>query len=148
MSRSLTDEEAERAGVEHSDLEEILRESDFISLHSPLTPETENLIGAKLFEAMKPTAFVINIARGGIIDHAVLLEALNTGRIQSAALDVTELEPLPDDHTLVHHQKVIHTPHAAFSSKESVAEFRRGTAEEVIRRIKGEALEKQVNGQT
>ena len=148
MSRSLTDEEAERAGVEHSDLEEILRESDFISLHSPLTPETENLIGTKLFEAMKPTAFVINIARGGIIDHAVLLEALNTGRIQSAALDVTEPEPLPDGHTLVHHQKVIHTPHATFSSKESVAELRRRTAEEVIRRIKGEPLENQVNRET
>lgn len=145
LSRSLTDDEAKSAGAERSDLEAIFRDSDFISLHAPLTAETEHLLGPDQFTKMKPTAFVINTARGGIIDHDALLEALNAGQIQGAALDVTDPEPLPDDHPLILHEKVIHTPHAAFSSEESVAELRQRTAQEVVRILKGEAPENQVN---
>src|SRR5205807_3924126 len=79
-------------------LDELLEQSDFVSLHAPLTPDTQGLIGARELELMKPTAVLVNTARGPLVDTHALEAALREGRIAAAALDVTDPEPLPPDH--------------------------------------------------
>ncbi len=98
---------------------ELLARSDFVLLATPMTPETARFMGYAEFRAMKPSAFVVNIARGGLVDHDGLLQALAEGQIAGAALDVTEPEPLPRDHPLVHHDKVIITPHLGSASRQT-----------------------------
>ncbi len=98
---------------------ELLAQSDFVLLAMPLTPETARCMGHAEFQAMQPTAFVVNIARGGLVDHDGLLRALEEGQIAGAALDVTEPEPLPRDHPLVHHERVIITPHLGSASRQT-----------------------------
>lgn len=95
---------------------ELLAQSDFVLLSTPLTPETARFMGYAEFKAMQTTAFVVNIARGGLVDHDDLVQALEEGQIAGAALDVTEPEPLPRDHPLVHHDKVIISPHLGSAS--------------------------------
>ena len=102
-------------------LEELLKQSDIVSLHCPLTPETEGLISKKELALMKKTAILINTARGNIVKLADLVEALQTGTIAGAACDVFEKEPpLPSDYALLHTKNTIVTPHIAFSSVESM----------------------------
>ena len=104
-------------------LDELLRRSDIVSLHCPLTPETRGLIGARELAMMKKTAFLINTARGPVVDNAALAEALNAGTIAGAACDVFDMEPpLPADYPLLHCKNVILTPHLAFYSQESLEE--------------------------
>ncbi len=98
-------------------LTELLERSDFVSLHTPLTPETRHLIDATALERMKPTAILINTARGGIIDQDALIQALHEGMIAGAALDVTEPEPLPTDHPLLSAPNVIVTPHIGSATR-------------------------------
>lgn len=93
------------------DLDTLLRESDFVSLHVPLSGETRGLIGRRELELMKPTAILINTARGGVVDTEALTDALEAGVIWGAGLDVTEPEPLPVSHPLLHMPRVIVTPH-------------------------------------
>lgn len=95
---------------------ELLAQSDFVLLSTPLTPETARFMGHAEFKAMRTTAFVVNIARGGLVDHDGLVQALEEGQIAGAALDVTEPEPLPRNHPLVHHDKVIISPHLGSAS--------------------------------
>jgi glyoxylate reductase len=98
-------------------LETLLRESDFVSLHVPLAPETRHLIGARELALMKPTALLINTARGHVVDQEALVDALRAGRPGAAALDVTALEPVPSDDPLLSMPNVIITPHIGSASR-------------------------------
>jgi glycerate dehydrogenase len=104
------------------DLETILKESDIITLHVPLTPETKNMIGAAEFKKMKPSAILINTARGGLVDEAALAEALKNGTIAGASFDVLTVEPPKDGNILLDKTipNLIVTPHVAWASKEAM----------------------------
>lgn len=132
-------------GAETVDFELLLAESDVISIHVPLSPQTRGLIGERELACMKPTAFLINTSRGGIVDEQTLAEALKAGRIGGAALDVLSVEPPPLDHPLRKLPNVILTPHLAFYSRESVIELQTKAAEEVARTLKGEPPRSPVN---
>lgn len=99
------------AGVENRSLEELLAEADILSLHLALTPETRHVIHADTFQRMRPEALLINTARGPLVDEAALLQALNSGQIAGAALDVFEAEPIGADHPLLQHPRVLVAPH-------------------------------------
>jgi len=105
----------------YEDIEEVFKRADYISLHIPLTPETKNLVGEKLLSLMKPTAYLINTARGGIIDEAALADKLGKEEIAGAALDVLEDEPPKADNPLFPLKNVILTPHSAALTKECSA---------------------------
>lgn len=107
-------------GAERVDLPELLRRADFVSLHARVTPETEKMIGAAQLAQMKPTAHLINTARGPLVDYDALAEALARGTIAGAALDTFAVEPLPPDSPLLKMENVTVTPHFAGSSKETV----------------------------
>jgi len=100
-------------------LDEIWSRCDFLTLHTPMTAETRNLIGAREIAMMKPTVRIINCARGGLIDEAALAEALSSGKVAGAAIDVFEPEPPPADHPLVGHPLVVVTPHLGASTEEA-----------------------------
>jgi glyoxylate reductase len=107
-------------------LAELLGASDFVSLHSPLTPATHHLIDAGALERMKPTAILVNTARGGIVDQEALARALHEGAIAGAALDVTDPEPLPPEDPLLKAPNLIVTPHigsATRAARERMAEL-------------------------
>lgn len=108
-------------------LDELLKQSDLISLHCPLNEETRGMIGREQFAVMKKGVLIVNTARGGIIDQSELKKALKTGKVAGAGLDVLNTEP-PDDPELVRLPNVIVTPHAAFYSQESFEECRRSSA--------------------
>ena len=118
--------------VRLADFETVIRESDFLSLHCPLTKDTLHLINAEVLAKMKPGAFLINMARGGVVDTAALLEALSRGQIAGAALDVFEQEPLPPDHPLTKMDNVILTPHLASYSMDAIKQLREDTARNVV----------------
>ncbi len=105
----------------YKDIEEVFKRADYISLHIPLTPETKNLVGDKLLSLMKPTAYIINTARGGIIDEQALAQKLKNEEIAGAALDVLESEPPAIDNPLLGLKSVILTPHTAALTKECSA---------------------------
>ena len=106
------DEEAEaELGARYASMADLLAQSDFVSLHVPLTAETRGLIGEKELRSMKETAFLVNTARGAVVDPDALLQALGEGRIAGAAVDVTEPEPLPRDHPLLRQPNLVLTPH-------------------------------------
>ncbi|WP_299532022.1 C-terminal binding protein [uncultured Streptomyces sp.] len=111
-----------------SSREELLAEADVVSLHCPLTSDTRGLIGAAELATMKPTAVLLNTARGPLVDTEALVAALERGDIAGAGLDVTDPEPLPADHPLRHRADVVITPHVAFSSDGSLAELARKAA--------------------
>lgn len=112
-------------------LEILLAESDVVSLHAPLTPETKHLIGSEQFALMKPSAYLINTSRGGLIDHAALERALNEKRLAGAGLDVFTPEPPDLSQSLYRDERVIATPHAAFMSEESLIDMRSCVAEQI-----------------
>lgn len=107
---------AQELGAERRSLEDVLRESDFVSLHAPLTPETLHLINERTFKLMKPSAVLINTARGPMVDPDALYDALINGEIAYAALDVTEPEPIPVDSPLLALDNCLIVPHIASSS--------------------------------
>lgn len=121
-----------------ADLETLLRESDYVSLHAPLTPETRGLIDARTLRLMKPTAYLINTARGPIVDEAALHRALTEGWIAGAGLDVLATEPAEAGHPLLALENAIVTPHAAFYSEASIEELTRKAAERVVAVLRGE----------
>jgi D-3-phosphoglycerate dehydrogenase len=119
-------------------LDELIRTSDFISLHAPLTNETRKMFSAPQFKAMKNTAYLINCARGGLVDTEALYDALVAGQIAGAALDVTDPEPLPSDHKILTLPNVIVTCHTAANSDESYRDCQMHAAQEVARVLMGQ----------
>lgn len=112
--------------------DELLASSDLISLHLPLNPRTHHLVGTSVFERMRTGAKIVNTGRGGVIDTAALIEALVSGRISGAGLDVFEEEPLRSDSRLREFNQVLLTPHAAWYSEESFVELKRRAMENVL----------------
>jgi D-3-phosphoglycerate dehydrogenase len=140
------DDAAWPAGLERrSTLEELVAESDFVSLHAPAVPETHHLINAELLGQMKPHAILINTARGALVDSLALAGALGSGAIAGAGIDVVEHEPLARDHPLRKIDSVVLTPHAAFYSEESLKELQRKAAEQLRAALTGERPEYLVN---
>ena len=123
--------------VERVSFQDLLRRSDYLSIHTPLTAETRFLFNREAFRQMKPTAFLINTARGEIIEGPALLEALNRGLIAGAALDVLPKEPPDPTDPLVLHAKAIITPHAAFNSEESLVELQESAATQMADALAG-----------
>jgi len=132
-------------GVVRLELPELLAQSDYVSLHLPLVPETRHLIGASELAAMKPTAYLINTARGGLIDHVALAAAMDGGGIAGAALDVQESEPPDCSSPPFDDPRVIVTPHAAFVSIESLENLRSRAARQVVDCLAGKVPEHVVN---
>lgn len=112
-------------GAQKVELDDLLRRSDFISVHSPLTDETHHLLGGREFGLMKDGVFIVNTSRGPLIDEVALVEALRAGKVWGAGLDVMEHEPLPPDSPLRAFDNVTFTPHVAANSEESVADLYR-----------------------
>jgi glyoxylate reductase len=106
-------------GATYATLPDLLQLSDYVTLNVPLTAETRGMIGRKQLQHMRPTAWLINAARGGVIDHAALVEALEQGWIAGAALDVTEPEPLPRDHPLLRMDNAIIAPHLGSATRQT-----------------------------
>lgn len=129
------------------DLETLLEESDFISLHTPLTPDTHHLINAEAFSKMKPSAVFVNTSRGPVVDLEALYHALNEKRLYAAGLDVTEPEPLPLDHPLFTLDNILIMPHIASSSKVARDKMSWIAAKNLIAGLKGEHLPNCVNPQ-
>ena len=132
-------------GAERVSLDELLGRSDFVSLHVPLGPETQALLGAQEFAAMKPTAILVNTARGGVVDQDALVEALSAGTIGGAALDVTVPEPLPVDHPLLSFENVIVTPHIGSASHATRARMAEMATENIIAVLAGREPKNPVN---
>ena len=133
-----------RAGVEPVDFSQLLKQSDYVSIHTPLLPETRGLFNAEAFRQMKPTAYLINTARGPIVDEADLARALDAGQLAGAALDVMPQEP-PVGSPLIGRDNVIITPHTSFYSEESLLELQRKAAEEVVSVLSGRSPRNPVN---
>jgi len=132
----VTPEHAEKLGVRLVDMNTLLAESDFITVHTPLTANTKGLIGAKQLSKVKKGVRLLNVARGGIIDEAALLAALDDGRVAGAAIDVFSKEP-PLDNPLVKHEKVICTPHLGASTKEAQINVAVDVAEQIVDVLQG-----------
>jgi D-3-phosphoglycerate dehydrogenase len=137
-------EVAAKAGVELIEFDELVKISDYISIHTPLLPATHHLFNADVFRRMKPGAYLINTARGPIIDEAALAEALDQGELAGAGLDVMKQEPPPSS-PLFGRDNVILTPHISFYSEESLVDLQTKAAEEVVRVLSGQAPRNPVN---
>lgn len=140
------DPEAEREyGVTYVSLDELLAESDFVSLNVALTDETYHLIGARELALMKPTGILINAARGRVVDTDALLAALQDGTILAAGLDVSDPEPLPADHPLAHLPNCIVAPHIASATVEARTKMATMAARNLVAVINGERPESIIN---
>ena len=129
------------------DFETLLEESDFISLHTPLTPDTYHLIDSEALSKMKPSAVLVNTSRGPVVDSNALYEALKEHRIFAAGLDVTEPEPLPLDSPLLTLDNIIIAPHIASASKTARDKMSWIATKNLIAGLKGEHLPNCVNPQ-
>lgn len=130
--------------VELTDLETVLRQADFLSVHMPLTADTKNMINAEAMAKMKPGAYVINTARGGIVNEKDLYDALVSGHLRGAAMDVVEKEPMTADHPLLELDNVVVTPHIGMYSKEAINAVSMICAENVAACFVGAPLRNQV----
>lgn len=128
----------ERFGVSYVTFEELLEQADFVTIHAPLLPETRHLIDAAALGRMKPTAYLVNTARGPLVDEAALAEALRAGRLAGAALDVFHTEPLPLDSPLRTTPRLILTPHMAGSTAQSAQAMLSMAVENAARVLRGE----------
>lgn len=132
-------------GIEFVDINKIFAESDFITLHTNLTPETHHLIGPEQLKKMKKNCILINSSRGPIIDNMALSEALRNGTIAYAALDVTDPEPIPSDHPLIKLDNVIIAPHIASATVATRTKMALMAADNLIAGLKGEMPPNPVN---
>jgi glyoxylate reductase len=137
-------EEAE-LGATRVEMDELLRQSDFVSLHVNLTDETHHLIGADALRAMKPTAVLVNTSRGPVVDPAALEAALQANEIFAAGLDVTEPEPLPADHPLVRLPNCIIVPHIASASRVTRGKMAAMAAANLLAGLRGDRLPTPIN---
>ena len=143
----LQPDQAQALGVELVGLDELLRRADYLSIHCPLTKETRHLIGAAQLALMKPTAFLINMARGPVVDQPALCQALVSGVIAGAAADVLEQEPPDPNDPLLKLPNMFVTPHFSSASTESVVQLRRDVARHVVQVLRGEPPQAVVNPQ-
>ena len=133
----LTEDRAKELGIERVELDEVISRGDVISLHVPLTPQTEGMIGEAELKAMKPTAILVNAARGGVVEEGALVAALDSGEIAAAALDVYTTEPLPEDSPLRGTENLLLTPHLGASTIEA----QELVASEIARGVRAALLE-------
>jgi glyoxylate reductase len=134
-------------GAQPVDLDTLLRESDFVSIHVPLNPETRHLVGAEFLAKMKSTAVLVNTARGGVLDQSALYHALKSNQIFAAALDVTDPEPLPMDSPLLGLENCIIVPHLGSASKKTRDLMSALAAQNLLAGLRGERLPNCVNPQ-
>ena len=127
-------------GVRYAPLDDLLRAADFVTLNVPLTAATRHLIGRRELRLMQPTAFLINVARGGVVDHDALLEALSAGWIAGAAVDVTEPEPLPRDHPLLAMDNLVIAPHLGSATRQTRHAMAQRAVDNLRAGLRGEAL--------
>lgn len=141
----LTEERAEKLGVKLASVDDVIRGADFITVHTPLTPETRHMIGNSQFSVMKKGMRIINCARGGIIDEEALVEAINEGIVAGAAFDVFEEEPPKPDHPFLKHPKIIVTPHLGASTIEAQENVAIDVSEQLLHILRGEPYKNAVN---
>ncbi len=141
----LPDEVKKELDIEFVPLDELFKRSDFLSIHVPLTDETRGLVDARAIGMMKPSACIVNTARGGIVDTGALREALATGRLAAAGIDAYEKEPPEKDYPLFDLPNVILTPHMGWASVESEETIRRDILEDILRFARGETPQSVVN---
>jgi len=127
-------------------VDELLERSDFVTLHCPLTPETRGLIGAEALRRMKPTAYLVNTARGPVVDTDALAAALHGGEIAGAALDVTDPEPLPGDHPLLDAPNLLVVPHVASATHATRAKMADIAVDNLLAGLAGKPMPHSVNG--
>ena len=127
-------------GATYATLPDLLAQSDYVTLNLPLTPETRHIIGREQLHRMKPTAFLINVARGGVVDHDALVEALRAGWIAGAALDVTEPEPLPRDHPLLSMNNVVIAPHLGSATVQTRYRMAKRAVDNLLAGLAGKTL--------
>ena len=127
-------------GATYASLDELLEQSDYVTLNMPLTDETRNMIGRDQLQRMKKTAILVNLARGGVVDHDALVEALENKWIAVAALDVTEPEPLPRDHPLLSMDNVIVIPHLGSATNHTRSAMAQRTVDNLIAGLNGDPL--------
>ncbi|MCD6592352.1 MAG: D-glycerate dehydrogenase, partial [Thaumarchaeota archaeon] len=132
-------------GVEYATLEQVLKESDIVSIHTPLTPQTRRMIGEKELKLMKRTAILVNTARGPIVDQDALVKALREGWIAGAGLDVFEEEPIARDNPLLKLENVVLTPHIGSASHETRSKMAELAASGIVKVLKGEEPENLFN---
>ncbi|WP_314302910.1 phosphoglycerate dehydrogenase [Brevibacillus parabrevis] len=140
----MTEERAQKMGVIHATVDDICRQADFITVHTPLTKETRHIISTREFAKMKEGVRLINCARGGIIDEKALYEAITSGKVAGAALDVFEEEP-PVDNPLVGLPQVVTTPHLGASTVEAQENVAVDVSEEILKVLRGEPFKNAVN---
>jgi glyoxylate reductase len=133
--------------LEYAPLEILLANSDFVSIHTPLLPETHHLMNQERFEQMKPSGILINTSRGPVVDTQALVEALQQGEIAGAALDVTDPEPLPADHPLVTMPNCIIVPHIASASLATRGKMAEIAARNLLAGLRGEPLPSGLNNE-
>lgn len=132
-------QEAKDAGVEYVSLDTLIKESDIISIHLPLTEDTKHTIGEKELDNMKESAIIINVARGPIIDNKALANALNEGKIAGAGIDVFDMEPpIPNDYPLLHAKNALLTPHVGYLTDEAMVLRAQIAFDNVMAYINGE----------
>ncbi len=131
-SENLTAERAEATGVQRVSFDALLTGSDFVSIHLRLSDRTEGLIGAREFEAMKPSAYLVNTSRGPIVDSTALLAAVKQGHIAGAAIDVYDTEPLASDHPLRSEPRIITTPHIGYVTRPTYRIFYEAAVEDIV----------------
>jgi len=146
-SRSPKPEAEKELGATHTKLEELLAQSDFVSVHADLNPSTKQMFGPEQFRQMKKTAVFVNTARGAHIDQIALAEALRSGTIFAAGLDVTEPEPLPSDHELYTLKNCVITPHIASATNDTRNAMARMCAANLLAGVHGERLPNCVNAE-
>ena len=137
-SQNLTDERAAECGAKRVELDELMATSDIVSIHLVASERTRGIIGAKELDLMKPGAYLVNTARGPIVDEAALVKTLQSRAIAGAALDVYDIEPLPRDHPFLAMDHVIISPHLGYVTKETYEVFYPEMVENVVAWLKGE----------
>jgi D-3-phosphoglycerate dehydrogenase / 2-oxoglutarate reductase len=140
--------EIEKHGCEAVELTRVFSESDLITLHCPSTAQTRGMINRETLDLMRPKVILINVARGDLVDPTALTEALRSGHVAAAALDVFNPEPIPADHPILHLDNVIVAPHIASASVPAVRKLRETVANLALAALRGQRLDNVVNGVT